>query len=46
MYFYSPNEEKAVNSNRVRLDSSETISLSKLNDSITSRTMEEAVLKL
>jgi len=46
MDFYSPNEEKAVNGNRVRLGSGEIIGLSKLNGSITSRTMEEAVLKL
>ena len=46
MDFYSPNEEKAVNGNRVRLGSGEIISFSKLNSSITSRTMQEAVLKL
>ena len=48
MDFYSPNEEKAVNGNgnRVRLGSGEIIGLSKLNGSITSRTMQEAVLKL
>lgn len=48
MDFYNPNEEKAVNGNgnRVRLGSREIIGLSKLNGSITSRTMQEAVLKL
>ena len=48
MDFYSPNEEKAVNGNgnRVRLGSGEIIGLSKLNGSMTLRTMQESVLKL
>jgi len=46
IYFYNLDEENAVNGNRVRLGSGEIIGRSKLNSSITSRTMEEAVLKL
>ena len=48
MYFYNLNEQKAVNGNGnpVRLGSGEIIGLSKINGSITLRTMQEAVLKL